>query len=124
MRWWSFVVALTAALGTPASAGDSSFQHSETISLQPNPGYFTEHCLRLDPGQRLEYRMRSPFHMDFNVHYHGPDKTAYPVAKQQARNQSGTFEAAGQGTHCFMWTNREKRDDAYEIELQYSIDPE
>lgn len=124
MKPWCFVVALTTALSTPAPAGDSPFQHSETISVQPNRGYFTEHCLNLGPRQRLEYRMRSPFPVDFNVHYHGPDETAYPVAKQQARNQSGTFEAAGEGTHCFMWTNREDREKAYRIELRYKIAPE
>lgn len=123
MKSFSFVVALTAALGTPASAGDSPFQHDETIPVQPHSGYFTEHCVNLEAGQRVEYRMQSPYMMDFNVHYHGPEETTYPVKKQKARNQSGTFQAGGKGGHCFMWTNRDQREQPYSIELDYTVEP-
>jgi len=121
MRTRACIGAVMALLPLAVQA-DNAVEKVETeVRVEAHAGYFTEHCLDLVAGQILEYGMQAPYVMDFNLHYHGPQATTFPVAQQQAREKSGRVSIRDSGHHCFMWTNREQRESSYSVQLRYRI---
>jgi len=116
-------VLVAAALSAGAvAARETPFREHHQITVEAHAGYFTEHCMELAEGQVLRYEMTAPHVMDFNLHYHGPDVTTYPVPRQQAREMTGRVHVRDSGHHCFMWTNREQREDVYSVDLRYTVE--
>lgn len=92
------------------------------LPMEPVQNYFREHCLVLDAGQTLVYRMETPYPLNFNIHHHpetGP--TVYLIRKSIEEYFSGESVADAGGEYCFMWTNPEDRPEKFSVNLKYKV---
>ena len=62
-----------------------------------------EECVRLERGDRLDWRYDSSAPLSFNIHYHEGDAVLAPVVKDDSTSGSGTFEARVAQDYCLMW---------------------
>ena len=62
-----------------------------------------EDCLRLAPGDRIDYRYESSAALDFNIHYHESNAVLAPVVRERSTADSGTFEASIEHDYCLTW---------------------
>jgi hypothetical protein len=113
MNLLSLPVALVATLSSPASAGAAPFDWQ--IPMERWPGHYVQQCLPLKAGETLAYRMRSPFPVDFNIHYRRDRDTLYPVRVNHTTRHRGRLHARVDGQYCFMWINNEEQRSAYRI---------
>jgi hypothetical protein len=75
---------------------------------------FEEHCIRLDAGERIQYRFSANGELDFNIHYHRDSEVHYPVKAAASRSADATFAAPHADTYCLMWER--KGDGAVRVE--------
>lgn len=115
MNLLSLPAALVAALSSPASAGaaPSTWQ----VPMEPDPGYYVEQCLHLRAGETVDYRLESPYPVDFNVHYDVNGDTLYPTRLNHITRHNGRVQARTEGDYCFMWINNERQQTHYRIRL-------
>ena len=84
-----------------AHAGDMD---AIIVSAKLAPAAMHEECLHLDAGRSRPYSWKSDAPVDFNVHYHrGPD-VFFPVKRDGALSDAGTFTAKTGEDYCWMWT--------------------
>lgn len=62
-----------------------------------------EECMRLERGDRLDWRYGSSAPLAFNIHYHEGDAVLAPVVRDDSTGDSGTFEARTAHDHCLLW---------------------
>ena len=67
---------------------------------------FEEHCIRLDAGERIQYRFGANGEVDFNIHYHRGSEVHYPVKATASRSADATFTAPHADTYCLMWERK------------------
>lgn len=115
MNLLSLPVALVATLSSPVPAGDAPFDWQ--IPMEPHPGFYVEQCLNLEAGETLDYRVRSPHPVDFNIHYRDDRDTLYPIRINHITRHDGRVRARINGRYCFMWINNERQRTSYRIRL-------
>lgn len=62
-----------------------------------------EECLKLVPGDRLEYAFESTEPVDFNLHYHEGKTVVMPISREATRAEAGVFAARIAHDYCLMW---------------------
>ncbi len=76
----------------------------KVVSAHPLPPYqIHEECLKLEPGDRVEYRFESTEPVDFNIHYHEGKAVAMPVVREKSRADAGIYAAQIAQDYCLMW---------------------
>jgi hypothetical protein len=77
---------------------------SKVVRAQPLPPYqIHEECLRLGPGDRVEFRFDSTEPVDFNVHYHEGKSVVMPLVREKSRGDAGIYVAQIAQDYCLMW---------------------
>jgi hypothetical protein len=106
MRWCAAArvtscVVLLAACATqqPIAAGIPRVVDRLVIA----PYAMHEECMRLAPGDRLDWRYESSQPLAFNIHYHEANAVLSPVVRDDSTGDSGTFEARQGEDYCLMW---------------------
>jgi len=74
------------------------------VRAHPLPSFqIHEDCVRLAPGDRVEYRFESTEPVDFNIHYHDDKAVVMPVVREQSREDAGMYAAQIARDYCLMW---------------------
>ena len=74
------------------------------VRAHPLPSYqIHEECLRLAPGDRVEYRFESDAPVDFNIHYREDNAVMMPVVREKSREDAGIYAALIAHDYCLMW---------------------
>jgi hypothetical protein len=92
-------LSLCACTGDPIAAGVPRIVPRVVIA----PYAMHEECLRLSPGDRIDYRYESSAALDFNIHYHESNAVLAPVVRERSTADSGTFEASIAHDYCLTW---------------------
>jgi len=77
-----------------------------------------EECLRLLPGERIDYRFKAQPPVAFNIHFHESNAVIMPVDIASSVDEAGVFEADREQTYCLMW-----EAGAQGSRLDYRIQP-
>jgi len=64
---------------------------------------FHEECLRLKPGDRVEYTFESTEPVEFNIHFHDGAAVVMPVVRENSRGDGGVFAPPLAHDYCLMW---------------------
>ena len=93
----------------PSIAKDSSSKQHKTskgqIETTIEPGKVHEKCLKLIPGQVLDYSFETSTPMDFNIHYHKFKEVIYPVHQKSIFRKKSLFNPEREEVYCMMWSN-------------------
>ena len=100
----SLLAPAIAALAFPTLAADETGKRAVAFSLEPAKVH--EECMRLGKGEKRKFHWKSDAPVDFNVHYHEGPEVFYPLKRDGARGDSGTFTAKIAQEYCWMWTAR------------------
>ena len=75
-----------------------------TVRAHPLPSYqIHEECVKLKPGDRVEYGFESTEPLDFNVHYHEGSAVVMPVVREKSQGDAGMYAARIAHDYCLMW---------------------
>ena len=99
----SLLAALLATAGA-THAADAAKPFAFTLE----PKAIEEECVRLQQGEKRDYRWKSDAPVDFNIHYHRGNDVLFPVKSDRARASKGTFTAKSAEDYCWMWTGLDK----------------
>ena len=100
------LVSVVLALPLVACAAQPSIVPGKVheVKAHPLPAHQVhEECVKLQPGDRLEYRFdaRAPLH--FNIHYHEGKAVVMPVSHDNLKASVGEFSALIAQEYCLMW---------------------
>ena len=115
-------VGACAAIVLPVHAADGPTKTLE-ISMLMHQGYASEHCGVFPANAVLEYSLRTPYEVDFNLHHHGDTETVYPVKAVVAVRYDGQLTLSHAGQYCFQWRNLVDQSADFSIQLQYAVTP-
>jgi len=62
-----------------------------------------EECMKLVPGDRLEYHFDAGAPLHFNIHYHEGKAVVLPISLDGVRSEGGVFQPAVAQDYCLMW---------------------
>lgn len=76
----------------------------KVVSNHPLPPFQTHQvCLRLAPGERLDYTFDSTEPVAFGIHYHDGNAVVMPIARERTRADAGVFAPAVAQNYCLTW---------------------
>jgi hypothetical protein len=76
----------------------------KVVRAHPLPSYqIHEECLKLEPGDRVQYEFESTAPVDFNVHYHDGNAVVMPVVREKSRADAGIYVVQIAQDYCLMW---------------------
>lgn len=116
----AFALSLTFFPGIAAQAGGTDWTARET-TLAPYQGAFNEFCIMANKSQHLEIEVRTPHPIDFNVHFHAPEKTLFPVKERVVAHADFDVLAERTGEYCLMWKNPRKLQDSFTVKTRYRV---
>jgi hypothetical protein len=74
------------------------------VKAHPLPPFqIHEECVKLEPGDRLDYAFTATAPVHFNIHYHEGSAVIMPVTRDKVMAESGRFEAVVAQEYCLMW---------------------
>jgi len=91
-------LALAGCAGAPANPD----MRARSDVLLPAYGMHEE-CMRLDPGDRLDYHFRSTAPVAFNIHYHEAGAVVTPLARDSVSADSGIYLPVLSHDFCLVW---------------------
>ena len=91
------------ALAACASRGPVDPDAPRDVHQSLAPHALHEDCMKLAPGDRLDYRFTSSAPVAFNVHYHAGNAVVMPIAREAITADSGIFQPALAEDYCLMW---------------------
>ena len=96
---------LIAALASYACVAAPISAHApKVVRAQPLAPYeMHEECLRLEPGDRVDFTFESTEPVDFNFHYHEGKTIVMPLVREKSRADAGVFAAPVAQDYCLMW---------------------
>jgi len=95
-------VATLALYGCAASL--PSANAPKDVRAHPLPSYqIHEECLKLKPGDRVDYAFESTEPVDFNIHYHEGNAILMPVVREKSSADAGMYAAQIAHDYCLMW---------------------
>jgi len=98
------LLACAAALALCGCAAPISNDNPKAVRAHPIPAYqIHEECLRLEPGDRIEYGFESSAPVDFNIHYQEGKAVVMPVVRDKSREDAGFYAAQIAQDYCLMW---------------------
>jgi hypothetical protein len=62
-----------------------------------------EECMKLAPGDRLEYHFDAGAPLHFNIHYHEGKAVVMPISRDGVRSDGGVFQPRAAHDYCLMW---------------------
>lgn len=62
-----------------------------------------EECVKLLPGDRLEYAFDANAPLHFNIHYHEGKAVVMPLSRDQVKSDRGEFKVLVAQEYCLMW---------------------
>jgi hypothetical protein len=80
-----------------------------------------EECFKFKAGDTLDYSLRSPQPLNFNIHYHRENTVNYPVKTTLHEQTSGSFTAPETDTYCFMWGNTEQQKKSFVVHFEFNL---
>jgi hypothetical protein len=99
----SAVLALAAAVAGCASQ-PLPLTEPRAVSGMPLPPYETrEECVRLEQGDRLEYRFEASEPVSFEIRYHEGTAVVSPLVREASGGDAGVFVAALPRDYCLFW---------------------
>ena len=106
MHRTSLVVTLALALPLAACAAQPGIVPGgvHEVKAHPLPAFQVhEECVKLEPGDRLDYTFTASAPLHFNIHYHEGNAVIMPVTRDKVASESGRFEAIVAQEYCLMW---------------------
>lgn len=104
MRRRNLVVALGATLAVGCVATGILPNRPYEVTGKSLPSYQVhEDCVRLVPGDRLEWSFQAQAPLDFNIHYHEGSAVILPVVREKVAGAEGVFEPLTAQDYCLMW---------------------
>jgi len=97
------IAAALLALAGCASRGPVDPDAPRDVHQSLAPHALHEDCMKLAPGDRLDYRFTSTAPMSFNVHYHAGNAVVMPIAREAVTADSGIFQPVLAEDYCLMW---------------------
>ena len=92
-------LSLCGCAGAPISA-----DVPKVVRGHPLPPFeLHEECMRLEPGDRLEYAFESSEPVDFNFHYHEGKVIVMPLVREKSRAEAGVYAPQIAQDYCAMW---------------------
>ena len=119
MHICSSVIALAMSFSAKAVAAED--WQEMLIKIGAAKHSFSEQCINIDAQQKVQYRFQSPHPVDFNIHYHTEAETAFKRKEKQVAVLEGAFESDAQQEFCFMWGNKERRNEDWNFTLYYQV---
>jgi hypothetical protein len=95
--------AAAVALAACATRGPVNPDAPREVHQSLAPHALHEDCMKLAPGDRLDYRFTSSAAVAFNVHYHAGNAVVMPIAREAITADSGIFQPALAEDYCLMW---------------------
>jgi len=104
-RAW-LVAAIILALPLAACAAQPALVPGgvREVTAHPLPPFqMHEECVKLEPGDRVDYTFKADAPLQFNIHYHEGSAVIMPVTRDKAMSDAGRFEAIVAQEYCLMW---------------------
>jgi hypothetical protein len=90
---------LTGCAATPVTA-----DAPKSVAGLPLPPYEShDECVRLAPGDRLEYAFEASEPVAFDIRYREGAAVVAPIVREQSRTDAGVFIARIAREYCLMW---------------------
>jgi hypothetical protein len=67
------------------------------------PAELHEACVRMQPGDRLEYAFAAQRAIDFDIHFHEGKAIVAPVTRENVTSIEGAFDALDAHEYCMTW---------------------
>jgi hypothetical protein len=68
-----------------------------------SPYVVHEECLRVTPGEKIEYYFTSTFPLNFNIHYREGGTVVMPIVKDRVTEDAGIYAPRIAQDYCLMW---------------------
>ncbi len=94
-------VALAALAGCAAPINPD--EPKAVAALAVAPYEIHEECVRLVPGDRLEYTFEATERVNFEIRYREGDAVVAPIARDSTRADAGVFIAQLARDYCLVW---------------------
>lgn len=89
------------ACATPASIEPNTPKYVRELDI---PAYnIREDCVKLVPGDRLDFSFESSQPVDFNIHYHDGNAVVMPYSREASRAAADVFRPRIAQDYCLMW---------------------
>jgi hypothetical protein len=76
----------------------------KVVTNHPLPPFqMHQECLRLAPGDRLDYTFDSTEPVAFDIRYHDGNAVVMPIARERTRADAGVFAPSLAQDYCLMW---------------------
>ena len=97
----SLVAALMVSGCASAPPDPDAARGMDALEIAPYRAH--ESCLKLDDGDRLDWRFESRAPVDFNLHYHDGASIIMPLTLDASYGSAGIFRAIVPQEYCAMW---------------------
>ena len=67
------------------------------------PYQLHDQCMRLEAGDRLDWRFESSEPVAFNIHYREGNADMSPIVREHTTIDAGTFDARSPQAYCLTW---------------------
>ena len=107
-----------AALAACATPAPDPYAPLDADAHEMSPYKIHEACVKLAPGDRLDWRFESLAPVDFNIHYHEGKAVKFPAKQDGVAKGSGKLGVEIQQDYCWMWTNKSTKESTLRVTLQ------
>ncbi|MEO8346773.1 MAG: hypothetical protein ABI607_13860 [Betaproteobacteria bacterium] len=94
---------LVLALSACASETLKSGTPREVMGHRINPYELHEECVKMTPGDVLDYHFTTQRPVAFNIHYHEGKSVILPVSRNNVTSDEGTYQPLLPQEYCLMW---------------------
>ena len=92
------------ALGTAGCASAPVPGEWKDVREQPLASFEThEACVRMKPGDRLEYAFAAQRPVSFEIHYREGKAVVAPVTREKTTSDEGAFDPLDEHEYCMAW---------------------
>ena len=92
-----------AALAACATPAPEPYAPLDADAHEMSPYKIHEACVKLAPGDRLDWRFESQAPVDFNIHYHDANSVVLPISRTASYGDAGIYQASLAHDYCAMW---------------------
>ena len=103
IRAWGRIVLGALSLSACATATLTQDTPKTVVGHALPPLAVHEECVRLAPGDRVDYSFDSSEPVAFNIHYHEGKAVVMPVSREASRADAGVFAPALAQHYCLRW---------------------
>ena len=95
----AFAASIAGCTTPPLAPGDPRIVERVVIA----PYQLHDQCVRLETGDRLDWRYESTEPVAFNIHYREGNADMSPIVREHSTIDAGTFEARSPQSYCLTW---------------------